>query len=413
MAKTSEGLALSKEKESSWFNSKFLLICLSSIFTNLANYMYLLTQSWLVVRLFNLDSYLGIVLMVATIPRVVLMTIGGVVADRISRSKIMFCCNILRSFIVIIMTILLLCGYLKINYLLVFVLLFGILDAFFWPANSSILPFIVNENGLGKANSIFYIVNQASIIAGPMIAGLIISMGSIEIAFITISVFLLLGGVLVYPVRISKINQEKKKTSPFQDLVQGLKYVTNTPFLYTLILVNSVISFLLIGPINTSIPLIVDRLHGSPIELSFLESSLAVGMILGGLILSWISLKKKRGTMIIISAFFMGISVFLLSQVGLLWQGMFLLCFLGFFMSLSGVLLMTVIQERVDSQKIGRVMSLISTSTQGLVPLAYGIVALILSFNISIFQILLVSGSLISVVMIIVFLTAKELREIR
>ncbi len=78
--------------------------------------------------------------MVTMIPRVLLMTVGGVWADRFKRSKIMVVSSFMRCLLIFIMITLLHLYLLNLWSLLVFALLFGILDSFFSPANQSLLP---------------------------------------------------------------------------------------------------------------------------------------------------------------------------------------------------------------------------------------------------------------------------------
>jgi DHA3 family macrolide efflux protein-like MFS transporter len=84
-----------------WTNRRFLILWLGSGLTSLAFSVYLLSESWYVVQKLDRESWLGIVMMMTTIPRVLLMTVGGVLADRVLRSKILSVLNVSRSIMIL------------------------------------------------------------------------------------------------------------------------------------------------------------------------------------------------------------------------------------------------------------------------------------------------------------------------
>lgn len=109
-------------------NKSFLFIWLSSIFTSLASSMYTLIASWYVVKKLGAGEISGIVLMVTSIPRLLLMPIGGVVADRFKRSQIMIVSGSTRALLIFIMALCMMTNALSIPLLLVFAFLFGTLE---------------------------------------------------------------------------------------------------------------------------------------------------------------------------------------------------------------------------------------------------------------------------------------------
>jgi DHA3 family macrolide efflux protein-like MFS transporter len=150
-----------------WTNSRFLRLWIGSALTNMAFSIYLLTETWYVVQKLNQETWLGIVLMMTTIPRILLMVVGGVFADRLRRSHLLFLLNISRAIMLAAMIGLLLTQSLTLDVLFVCALVFGVLDAFFWPADRSILPTVVHKQQLVKANSIMETTNQLFFFIGP------------------------------------------------------------------------------------------------------------------------------------------------------------------------------------------------------------------------------------------------------
>ncbi len=176
-------------------NRTFMFFLASIIFTSLTTPMYMLIESWYVVDYLNMPTMLGIVLMVTAIPRVLLMTVGGVLSDRFSKTKIMFFSDFMRFILLISMAVLFTIGQLTFGVLLAFAAIFGILEAFYWPASSSIIPTLVAPEQLRTANSLNVIIQQLGMFAGPAAAGLVLTFGSFQLSFITLGILLLIGAI--------------------------------------------------------------------------------------------------------------------------------------------------------------------------------------------------------------------------
>ncbi len=135
-------------------NSKFLYLWIASIFSSITLSLYIVAEEWYVVKALGMSESLGWVMVATTVPRILFMSIGGVIADRFSRSTILFLSDFSRALLVAGMVLLLLFDGLSFWILTIFALLFGTLDAFFWPARDALLPSIVEKEQLTRANSL-------------------------------------------------------------------------------------------------------------------------------------------------------------------------------------------------------------------------------------------------------------------
>ena len=135
-------------------------------------------------------------------------------------------------------------------------------------------------------------------------------------------------------------------------------------------------------------------------------------MLVGALFVGILNLRKKRGLIILVMITVLGILLSLLGQIGFLWQGMVLLSMMGVLSSIINVSLISTIQEQSEENKIGRVMSLVNASSNGLVPLSYAFVSLARVLNLTISNIMLLCGSLIVVVSFIYTLNSKVIKEV-
>ncbi|MED1598712.1 MULTISPECIES: MFS transporter [Bacillus] len=393
-------------------NRAFLFLWLSSTSSFLALSTYLFAEQWYVIRSLGQESTLGIVMMVTLIPRVLLMTVGGVWADRFKRSKIMLVSSFTRFLLVFVMITLLHLHLLNLWSLLFFALLFGILDAFFSPANQSLLPLLVPKEMLTRSNSFIQTSNQVAMFAGPMIGGWIITVSSFSVLFLFVACFLLITSAFTLCIKEKNSSPSSKQASTRQELLEGFQYVWNMPFLKSILFILMTINVLFFGPLLMGIPLLASEvLHGKAVEVSFLQSSYQGGMLGGALLIGLLNIRKNRGLSILILISFLGIFLSLLGQMYVLWQGILLLVMMGFMSSMINVPLVSIIQENSETDKLGRVMSFVNASSNGLVPLSYAFVSICLTFGTSISNILLCCGLLITILSILFITKYKIVRD--
>ncbi|MFJ8530317.1 MFS transporter [Bacillus sp. NPDC094106] len=393
-------------------NRAFLFLWLSSTTSFLALSTYLFAEQWYVIRALGQESALGIVMMVTMIPRVLLMTVGGVWADRFKRSKIMLVSSFTRCLLIFVMITLLHLHLLNLWSLLVFALLFGILDAFFSPANQSLLPLLVPKEMLTRSNSFIQTSNQIAMFAGPMIGGWIITVSSFSSLFFSVACFLVISCTFTLCIKEKQLSLSSEQASAKQELLAGFQYVWNMPFLKSILFILMTINVFFFGPLLMGIPLLANEvLHGKAVEVSFLQSSYQGGMLGGALLIGLLNIRKKRGLSILILISCLGISLSFLGQIYILSQGIILLVMMGFMSSMINIPLVSIIQENSETDKLGRVMSFVSASSNGLVPLSYAFVSVCLTFGTSISDILLYCGCLITISSFLFIIKCKIVRD--
>ncbi|WDW10030.1 MFS transporter [Priestia aryabhattai] len=405
-------------KEATLFKSKpFIFALLSIIFNSLGMSIYLLTESWYVVNHLGMGNVLGIVLMATAIPRLILMPIGGVLADRFKRTKIMFISDFLRGILLVGMVIFFMFGTLTFPFLIGFALIFGILDAFYWPASSSLIPTVISEENLAQANSIVQVVQQVFFLGGPLLGGSLLTFGSYPLAFSAIAVIMILGAfVSLYVGKwFTQPHEEntEESSSFLEEWKEGFRFVKYEPFIRIIIITVIIAGFFVTGPLSMAVPLIVDSvLKGNALMLSYLEVSVSIGMILGGTIIAFSKIRKKRTLLSLLSLALCGLCLF---YIGLSKQFLMIFSLLllsGLVLTFSNTFFITLIQEKTPVKKIGRVMSLVTTATTGLLPLSQALISFWLSNGTSISQVLMIFGIIVSFFCLIVICISKSARTI-
>ncbi|WP_020006706.1 MFS transporter [Salinicoccus albus] len=393
-------------------NRTFVLLFAASIFAVTGFSMFLTTTTWYVITDFNLPSLLGIVLIAITVPRLVMMAYGGVLADNYKKSTIMFGTNLIQAVLLLIITLFVWNNAMSFVLLLVFAGLFGMLDAFFGPASTSLLPKIVERPQLQKANAYFQGVDQLSFIMGPVLAGATMEVAGVSASFFLAFILVSLSAVIIFPPLIREAAVENKvNQSPITNLKEGFNYVRGSNFLLIGMLILITLNFFIFGTLHVAMPLLVDIHGGSPINLSYMEMCLSIGMVFGTLVLGRYIIAEK-GKMSLYGLLATVIFYIIFSFMDHLMLLPLMLLFIGFAMSFVFIPFFTAAQEITENRLMGRVMSLIFLAMNGFDPIAYALVSGLNSIGVPLQFILFGFGSIGLIITTTIFVKAREFQRI-
>ncbi|WP_146013564.1 MFS transporter [Terribacillus saccharophilus] len=392
------------------YNHNFRMLLVSSIFSSFSISMYLLIEQWYVVHELGVPKLVGAVLLATTLPRVIFMFVGGMLADRLRKSRIIFFSLLTRSILMLLAALLAEGNFLHLLPLLFFAVTFGISDAFFWPARDSIITQLIPEEHLTKANAYMQTINQLGVVLGPPVAAMLLSYFSYSMVFAIIFALLLFSSLCQMTIK------EPRKAIITESITlqiqEALQYIKTSPILRLLMLTFVIDNLLYIGPLMLSIPLFAESiLAGDAFTLSFLQISFSGGIIIGGILLGFLTI-KKQGRWITAVLLGEGILLGLYSQSKSFILSSILLCLLGICVSAINVPVISLIQRVVPKHLIGRVLSVSTLVSIGLVPLSYGLVSLLLIANTSIVSILIVSSLSIVIFSSILIIQKNSFRKI-
>lgn len=396
------------KRKSLFRNSTFNLLLAAGIFAVLGFSVFLTTTTWYAVTVIGSAGSLGILLIAITVPRLLMMTFGGVLADKYKKTTIMFSTNLIQGVLLLVLFGLLFTDNLSFIWLLILSALFGTLDAFFGPASSSMIPKIVEKHQLQKANAYFQGVDQLAFIAGPIIAGIVMQTGSVEMSYLTATFLVFLSAVFVFPPLIKEDEAEDiGKASPIQNFKEGFAYLRQNRFLMVGILVLITMNFFVFGALHIAIPIIVELYGGTPINLSILESAQMIGMLISTMILSFVNVTRK-GLVSILGLFGSLVAALFFSQVTDLNILTVIVFFIGFAMSFVYIPFFTAAQEQTDNRLMGRVMSIIFLAMNGFDPLAYGMVSVLNTIGIDIQMVMFVFAVFGLIITLLITFRARD-----
>ena len=135
-------------------NPKYRLWLVGGTISFLGDQFYMVALPWLILQKTGSAVAMGAVMMAGSIPRALLMLMGGVLSDRMSARKIMMTTATARTICVAVIGILIWFGILHMWELYVLAVFFGVADAFAAPASSAYLPSLLQPEQLVAASSV-------------------------------------------------------------------------------------------------------------------------------------------------------------------------------------------------------------------------------------------------------------------
>ncbi|EMK2595756.1 MFS transporter [Bacillus sp. GMs2/2] len=387
-------------------NTNFLFLWAATLFSSFALAFFTFSQTWYIAKTLNLEASLGVVFVALSVPRLIFMIVGGAVADKFPKKNIMFYSNIIRAILVATILTWFIVGDVTLYTFALFALFFGLADAFFWSADGSILPELVEKSRLTQANSLTQMTNQASVILGPVLGGILIKFTNYETIFSITILLLIFAAILVQKIQFTMPEQKDTDKGMFTSIKEGILYVKESPFLSTFLICSAFLNLFLIGPMQVGFPLFVKNvLHGDSLQFSYLEASVGGGMAIGAIIVGLKNINRRRGLFCIIMMLLSGVFFLAINFSTVLWQALLASMFYGITIAMAIVPLMAMIQSTVKEEMMGRVMSLLMLSSMGFIPLSYAFTSLALAMGIPIVTVM--KSGAIAVIVFVLFVAIR------
>ncbi|MBU2514012.1 MFS transporter [bacterium] len=386
-------------------NPNLRLLWIGEGFSVLGSQFYMIALPWLVLQLTGDPFQMGSVLALAGIPRALFMLIGGALTDRFSPKTLMICSNLVRMSVGICLTVLVLNGWVSIIFLYLLSLTFGLADAFLYPAQSAILPRIVESEHLLAGNSIVQGTAQLSIAAGPALAGTIIAIFSsspasgvdtkeamdlfgISIAFSVnaLSFFLSILAFAFIRYKTDKVDKKDEPTASVTSLLkEGMAYVISDKTLVYLLLVAAVSHFLVEGPLFIGIPVLAHtKFTEGAAAFGIIMSGLGAGMLIGIIGAGTLpKLKPERmGQTLMILLSLSGFGLMTVGFMSNTYMTAFVVMLMGIAQGYVIVQFSTWMQIRTPQHLLGRVLSMMMFASVGLVPISQALCGALIKLSI-------------------------------
>jgi DHA3 family macrolide efflux protein-like MFS transporter len=310
------------------------------------------------------------------LPQILLGPIAGTFVDRGNRRLIMIFADATIAFTTLVLAYLFWADLVQIWHIYLALAVRSTGGAFHYPAMAASTTLMVPKQHLARvAGANQTVQGLVNIVAPPVGALLVMAMPTHNVLMIDVLTAILgITPLLIFSVPQPPRKEESAfapKASFLQDLGAGFKYMASWPGLLMLGLMATVLNFLL-APTSALTPLLVTKYFGKgALELGSLDSFFGIGMIAGGITLStWGGFKKKIVTSLAgIIMFSFAILAIAAAPADMFWIMLVSMFFIGFMMPMVNGPIHALFQSVIEPEMQGRVLSLVSSVAQAMMPL--------------------------------------------
>lgn len=336
----------------------YRLYWLGQLSSVLAQNMDGVAQSWLVLELTNSPLLLGLTGLSFAIPTITLTLLGGVIADRTDRRRIMIFSQLGSAAIFCTLATLVIMQWIALWQVMSLAFLSGCIRAFDRPSRMALLPQMVPKDDIPNAVAVGGTIWQLNRLVGPAVAGLLIYLVGVGPTYYFCFFASLSAVCLWLGIRFEHQSAAVSSGGLLQHMMDGLNFIRKNEIYYTFISMtffNSVfgMSYLILMPVFAR-----NILNVGSQGFGFLQSAGGLGALCGVLAVAYFSHSQRKGNQAIGGAVIFGILLifFALSQSYPL--SLILACALGIASQFYITMINAILQINLPDQLRGRVMGI-------------------------------------------------------
>jgi predicted MFS family arabinose efflux permease len=346
----------------------FRLMWIGACTSSIGTWMQIVAQGWLIYRLTHSAFLLALDQFLGGIPIFLFSLIGGVVADRVERRRILLGSQWVQMASAGLLTILVATGLVHVWHILCLSFVSGFAQAFGGPAYQALIPTLVEKEDMPNAIALNSIQFNVAVMVGPALAGQALAKLGEKWCF-GLNALSFLAPIISLSMITARFLPQKTKESMFFSLKEGIKFVRRQASMEALIILAFCMTFLSM-PMRTYIPVFVkDIFHRGPATFGNLLALMGLGSIFGSLGVASLGNVRRKGRLALgaLMSLGVGISGFALSRS---------LPLSGVMLVLAGASMMAVfanvnslVQLITTNEMRGRVMSVYNFAFRGGMPM--------------------------------------------
>jgi MFS family permease len=346
----------------------FQLFISGQIISVIGSWMQSIAESWLVYRLTGSAFLLGATGFASQIPVFLVAPIGGIVADRFNRQRIVIGTQLSSMILALVLALLTLTGVIRVWHIFVLASLLGVVNAFDIPARQSFLVDMVGKEDMMNSIALNSTMFNGARVIGPAIAGILVARIGEGWCFLVngLSYIAVIVGLMM--MRVDRPTSLAPHGPALAHLIEGYRFARHTAPVRSILLLLGLVS-LVAMPYTVLMPVFADQiLHGGARGLGILMGATGVGALLGAFTLATRSGVLGLGRWVAFTCGGFGFSLVLFAFSRYFWLSVALLLPVGFCMMLGMASSNTLIQAMTPDHLRGRVMAMYTMMFMGMAP---------------------------------------------
>ncbi|ORT60936.1 MFS transporter [Streptomyces sp. CB03238] len=358
-----------RRRRPEWAGRNYTLLTAAAIVTNLGTHGALIAAAFAVLESGGDGGDVGLVAAARTLPLVLFLLIGGAIADRLPRHRVMVAANALNCASQAVFAVLVLAGDPQLWQMMLLTALCGTGQAFFNPAAEGMLMSSVSGEQAGRAFALFRMAMNGAGIGGAALGGaMIAAFGPGWVLAVDAAAFAVAGALRAF-LDVSHIAEREPGGGLLADLREGWKEFTGRPWLWSIVAQFSVVVAVVGAAESVYGPLVAQEELGGARPWGLALAAFGVGTVGGALLaMRW---KPRRmllvGTLCVFPLALPSAALAVPLPVGGLVAAMFV-C--GVALEMFGVAWMTTLHQEIPEDKLSRVSAYDWFGSTAMLPLS-------------------------------------------
>ena len=358
----------------------FRFLWIGQMLANLGDVLYTVSLTTMVYKVTKSVTFMSFVPFVITITALISGVLAPIIIDKYKLKSILFYSQFGKTIFLFALCLLALHIRTELLWLLYLLIAFiSFLDGWASPARNALVPSLIEEEKLIKANSFLAISDQITqLIAWPIGSLLLVLWGGPIILWFTFA-FFVISSILMFLITDQTVSEKREKTSKLAAIKEGWQIIWNSKQLRTISVMNT-IETLANGVWVAAILFIYveQALHKTEVWWGFINAAFFGGMFIGGLLVYRYSqvLERRLGQTIMWSSLCLTTLTFLFGMTSLAWFALVVSFLYGLPQMARDVAEVTVIQKNAREELLAKVYSARGTLIYG----SFGISSLALGY---------------------------------
>ena len=336
--------------------------------------IYTVALAWQVYDISNTPTALSVVGVAWFLPQIAAVLFAGVIADRVDRRLLMIFADVLRAVAIGVMGVLSVTGQLELWHTWVLVAFYGIGNSFFYPAYTALVPQVLSRDLLVEAAALRQFVRPLSMrVIGPALGGAIVAAAGPGTGFLIDAGSFVASTIAIVLMTSRPAAHVAGKTigSVFAEMGAGLRFVLSQRWLSLTLLAVTISMVFFLGPVFVLMPFVVrNHLHGGAEGLGLVLAMGGVGALLASLTMAQRGLPRRPLVVVYVAWAITCFALVGYAEAGAVWQAALVSALSVGSLVTGQILWEALLQRCVPDEYLGRVASVDSFVSSGLVPLS-------------------------------------------
>jgi MFS family permease len=286
---------------------------IATVVSNIGSWMQIVAQGWLVLSLTNSPFYLGLVGLVRAVPTILLSLIGGVLADRFDRRRILIVTQSVAMISSVLLAALVILDVVTVWHILAISFVSSVFFAADNPTRQALVPDLVGRERLTSAIGLNAAAWNGAAVIGPSIAGILIAVVGVAGAFsLNAASYLAVMGVVITMPELPRYASAKRSVAG--QLADGMRYILDQRAIWGILLLIAIPS-LGARPYIQMMPVFArDVLGMGATGYGVLMAASGIGALIGALVVTSLGSSTRRGAILLVATAGLGISLIAFSS---------------------------------------------------------------------------------------------------